>query len=353
MAVVIDVPIRTRDRYNCYATDNVVPQQTDNKDFLNTVLDNPQRLHYNSRTALYTVGRMTGAPTASLGIQAIHQAFAEHLPLSLRPETLWYFIIHEVAEFVRQNSDKCAPLFTTTPEARPTIEVRDDSLHYTAPSDWLGCIDLFRAPLRERLSDRTMELFLPSFSTSTPETETALLVAMMDAASPYYDYLVRTLCGIPQIRLEGTANDWQTVYTQTDRLAIEFNDLRAYFADLLPVLQIIAETADRGDDAYDEHFWRSIYKYNSGSGTPRANGWITAFFAHLSTEDGPVLKEEFDWRGGRGTILSGFPSHVSKVPFTWDYLGTHYAMVFAAGVTGVDYDDSFLSPGLGFAVAEV
>ena len=41
--------------------------------------------------------------TVSLGIQAIHQAFAAHVPLSLTPDFLWYLIVHEVAEYVRQN----------------------------------------------------------------------------------------------------------------------------------------------------------------------------------------------------------------------------------------------------------
>jgi hypothetical protein len=49
-----------------------------------------------------------------------------------------------------------------------------------------------------------------------------------------------------------------------------------------------------------------------------------------------------------------FPSHVSTVPFVWDYVGTRYDMTFAAGVTGVDFDDdTFLAPRLGYAVVEV
>lgn len=44
------------------------------------------------------------------------------------------------------------------------------------------------------------------------------------------------------------------------------------------------------------------------------------------------------------------------MPFVWDYApdDARYDMAFVAGVTGVDYDDdTFLSPRLGFAVAEL
>jgi hypothetical protein len=55
-----------------------------------------------------------------------------------------------------------------------------------------------------------------------------------------------------------------------------------------------------------------------------------------------------------GFETNQFPAHVTRVPFTWDYFGTKIPMAFAAGVTGVDYvDETFLRPGLGYAVVEV
>jgi hypothetical protein len=293
--------------------------------------------------------------TVSLAVQAVHQAFAAHVALSLRPDTLWYFIVHEVAEYVRQNSTECAGLFTETPESKQTILVRDDSLSYDGPSDWQRSINLVRDPLAAKISDRTMTLFQPRFSTSTAEDETALLVALMDVASPYYSFEWQTMCGIPQIRLEGTPSDWRDLYDRTDLLAREFGGLHGYFADLLPVLQTIAETS--GGTKPDEEFWRSIYKFGGGSGGPYVNGWITAFFAYIQNKDGRAIKENFNWRqtlnGYGGYKTNKFPSHVTKVPFVWDYFGTRHNMAFAAGVTGVDYDDNFLSPRLGFAVVEV
>lgn len=371
MTIVIDTPIRSSGYgyyENRHPTPDTATELASNEGFLDAVLGNSQRFHYSSRSTLHVVnmpfqgsrdktrnGASYDVATVSLAVQSIHQAFAAHVPFSLRPDTAWYFIVHEVAEYVRQNPATCASLFTDTPESKQTILVRDDSLRYNAPSDWQRSINLVREPLAAKVSDRTMELFLPRFSTSTVEDETALLVALMDAASPYYRFEWRTRCGIPQIRLEGNSSDWLDLYSRVEILAREFSGLNDYFADLLPVLQTIAETSN--GTTPNEDFWRSIYKYDDGSGGPYVTGWITAFFAYIQTNNGPVLKDKFDWlglnKGWGGYRTNEFPSHVSKVPFVWDYFGTRYNMAFAAGVIGVDYDDSFLSPRLGFAVVEV
>lgn len=369
MAIVIDTPVRpSRDSFGYVRSSTTEePAQVNpssNREFLGAVLGSPKQFHYTSRDTLHVVEQIGygynaaayDVPTVSLGVQAIHQGYAAHVALSLRPDTLWYFIVHEVAEYVRQHADESAGLFTETPGQKQQIIVRDDALRYDAPSDWMGSINLVRDPLRKKITDRTMQLFLPQFTTSTVEDETALLVALMDVVSPYYEFEWETLCGVPQIRLEGEAADWQKLYADAGSLLTAFPGLCDYRNDLLPVLQTIADTAS-GADA-DEKFWRSIYKHEDGSGGATVTGWITAFFAYTQTRQGAKLKNQFDWRSlmsgyGGGYRTHQFPSHMSKVPFVWDYSGTKHNMAFAAGVTGVDYDGTFLSPRLGFAVVEV
>ena len=368
MTVVIDTPVRPSRGFGGRSSATEEPAKVElssNQDFLGAVLGRPQRFHYSSRNGLYVVKQSNGyndrnaaaydVATVSLGVQAIHQGYAAHVPLALRPETLWYFIVHEVAEFIRQNADKYAHLFTDKPGEKQKIVVRDDSLRYDAPSDWMRSINLVRDPLAARITYRTMGLFLPHFTTSTIESDTALLVTLMDVVSPYYKFEWQTRCGVPQIRLEGEAQDWTNLYDHAAELATAFPGLAGYFKDLLPVLRTIAETA--AGTTPDEDFWRAIYKHDDGSGGPYVTGWITAFFAYVQTERVAKLKEQFDWRsqmnGWGGFKTNEFPSHISRVNFVWDYYGDRYNMAFAAGVTGVDYDDAFLSPRLGFAVVEV
>jgi hypothetical protein len=371
MTVVIDVPEGYGYRYgrgeHHGAPRGVTVEQESNQEFLASILG-PVRVHYLSRDKLYVAHvdensygdtwnkAQYDVPLASLGVQAIHQCFSAHVPLELRPDTAWYMVVHQVAEHVKQNSAHYAHLFTSTPGEKQKIKVRDDSLRYDAPSDWGRAINLFRNPLVEAIGDRNVGLFLPRFSTTTAEDETSALVAFMDTVSPYYEYTVQSMCHIPQFRLEGTAADWLDLYNRTEALAGLFDQIGGYFADLLPVLREIAQTANGAKP--DLAFWSSIYKENSSSGSDWVTGWINTFFAHTYGSDGATLKESFGWKGqlerdeGQMIETNMFPSHISTVPFVWEYFGRNIDMTFAAGVTGVDYDGTFLAPRLGFAVAE-
>jgi hypothetical protein len=365
MTVVINTPVNQRGRYdNSPHVEDYLISQTDNQAYLGAVLGTPKRYHYLSRRSVNIVqstdrnhGRYRNhadycIPTTSLGIQVIHQAFAAHVPLSLSPDLLWYMIVHEVAEHVRQNSGLYANLFTDDPANKQLIEVRDDSLSYDRPSDWLSAIDLFREPLRKQLTEQTVDLFLPDFTTTTIADEITLLVALMDVVSPYYDYQMATMCGIPQIRLEGDVSDWELLLSKIEKLAPPFTGLTGYFIDLVNVLRKIVATVAHPNNI-NVNFWRSIYKYMNASGGPRVTGWISAFFAHVQTKNGPQLKQKFDWRR-QSFSTNEYPSHLSQVPFIWDCLGRKIPMTIAAGVIGVDFvDDTFLAPKLGFVVAEV
>ncbi|MDP3770969.1 MAG: DUF4419 domain-containing protein [bacterium] len=343
--------------------------------FLEATLGKPKRVHHASRTDIAQVphplagtsprdeverlmgGRKGEYPvaTVSLLIQAAHRAFGEHLPLSLAPEVLWYAICHEVAIHVKQDPQAHARWFTAKPNEKVKLDVRDDSLVYGSPNnDWSRLIGMFRGPLREHVPAPTLGLFLPTFSTTTPESEVAVLVAFMDVVSAYYKFGFHTMCGIPAVRLEGTPEDWRTLVQSASALAEAFPGLRPYFTDLVPVLKEIAATAAGTDP--DPEFWRSLYKFGGGSGGPFVNGWITALFAHVPSGSGFAPKREYDWRkraasyGGFHT--NEFPAHVSSVPATWTYFEQEIPMGFAAGILGVDHDDGFLAPRLGYAVYE-
>lgn len=333
---------------------------TGNEIFLAKVLGGCTRIHYRSRTAVSGVTRTNVlADGASLAVATVHGCFDQHVPLSLSPAVIWYLIVHEVAQHIKLNADRYADIFTSSPGERQVILVEDHSLRYSEPSDWLGSISLVRDHLRAAVTDRTLGLFLPVFTNSAHEDETALLVAFMDSISPYYEFGWATMCGIPAIELQGEPGDWAIVHDQAGRLAAAFPGLDGYFADLLPVLAKIAGTAAGG--VVDELFWTSIYKFGEESGGPYANGWITAFFAHVNSQSGPVPRQEFGWqelasRNFAGFTTNQFPSHLSRVPFRWRYQADgesrEIPMSFVGGVLGVDQIGSALAPQLGVAVIE-
>jgi len=354
--LVIDLPLPPDDSADQLAR-SLAP--VDNSGFLKAVSAADILVHHRSVDTIVSSpdpGRSVALPepTWSLLLRAVHLSFSAHLPLSLSPDVLWYAVVHEVAVHVGLNPDRYAEVFTDTPAHRQTITVTDHSLLGPDP-DWSRSIRQVQEPLRERLGAEVTDLFLPHFSTTTPDDISSALVALMSTVSPYYRFEWITLCGIPRIRLEGRADDWLLLAQQVRALESWFEDLAPWFTALHPVLNTIAATAVAATtgDPVDTDFWNSLYKWQSLSGGDYISGWITAFFAHTQTVSGPVPKQSFQWQGGVRFKENAFPSHVSTVPFHWDGPDESREMQFMAGILGIDRDHGYLRPRLGHAVAEV
>ena len=327
-----------------------------------------------------------GETTVSKFVLSLHTAFAKHIPFSLSPQILMSIITQEVAQYVKDHSEdpSIASLFTRTPGEKPKIVVEVDDFVYGSPNnDWLAGIEKFRTKLTDLVPSGVMEYMTPRFSDSTLETEVVHLVSFMDAASKYYDYGMSTMCGVPSFRIEGTADDWDTVIKSVTAMAGVLPGLTCYFKHLTPILREIRNTAD--GNKIDNDFWASIYKQNHGSGGPYSNGWFNNLYAHVYGQDwrtkkAKVVLKDKDNRfsyplcdGNRygtegyegecfptkglnssfgGSKLNNFPSNLSVVDFEWNYLGTKIPMAFVGGITSVEMNEGFLTPRLGISVLE-
>ncbi|MBI2475056.1 DUF4419 domain-containing protein [Candidatus Uhrbacteria bacterium] len=282
-----------------------------------------------------------------------------------------FLISHEVATAVNLNPEEFSHLFTRSRD-KVKIDVQHDNLCYGDPkSPWGEAIVLFRPKLEDVVPPGIMQHMLPGFTTATPETDAASLVVFMNATQKFYDYSTYTSCGIPDIRLAGTPEDYRKVLNAAMQLSEVFaRPLGRYFKHLLPVLQKIVDQA--GGEILDEYFWKSLYKFSSESGSDTFNGWISTFVNFiLQSEDersvrrnkspkGVLIEKSddaFDWTraeegrwGIHGIALGSVPSHISTVPFTWHYMDSSYPMLFAGGMLAVDIDDGSLMPGLSYAV---
>lgn len=311
------------------------------------------KIEHVGRQEMVSVGNRGQPSKDSLFFQGIHKAFAGHHPFALRPEVLMYLINFNVAETVKRHPDDYRALFTGVAKGKEVIEIHHDGLCRGQDSPWHEVLPLFNGKLREKVPAGIMGHMLPGFSTDTPESDAASMVSFMDAASPFYDYRVMTLCGIPEIRLLGTPEDWTKLKNAAAALSEPCSKhLGPYFTNLLPVLATLANQAAGAPQ--DDEFWSSIYKWKSHSGGPKFDGWISAFLNYIQADGALVEKRahHFDWR--TASLSSGCaPSHISTVPFVWHLHGDEISMSFAGGVLGLDVEDGYLTPALSYAVLEV
>ncbi len=302
-------------------------------------------------------------------VAAVHQAFMDHLPLSLSPDMIWLTICQGVAHHVNAHAEELRPRLVRH-RGRVQIDVRRDDFFKGSPENpWPEVFCEFSAKVREHVGP-AIDLFLPDYSTTGPAERAAAEVVLLDAMQSYFEYTLHTLCGIPAVTLEGTTADWEALSERAEGFA-EFG-LGRWIGVLRPILRQFVR-ASQGD--VEPAYWRSLYKVNDQSGGPVITGWITAFFPYLKDYrtghatvpiegffgEGRTAPEEMLYpsegpsRGfAHGPTIESLPGGLSKAPFRWEYLDRTFEMEFLGGFVGVaqDRDTLALRPEIGWAVRE-
>jgi hypothetical protein len=278
---------------------------------------------------------------------AFHLAFEEHRPVVLRPDDAWIAIAQGIGRHVAMHAEALRSRFVRS-EGKIAIEIRRDELvPGAATNDWPSVVAELALRVRDHVGKRA-DLFVCNFSTTGPFERTASEIVLLEAVESYFEYTVSTLCGIPEVVLEGTPEDWADVRRRArviGELRVEGAelDVLAWSRALDLVLEKIEKSA-RGE--IDVDFWKHAYKLESESGGDRTHGWLNAFFPYIAEAGQPPRVNELALDPMRvadafeGHLLSSFPDGVSQAPFTWDLMGTKIAMELWAGPLGVAQDDA-------------
>jgi Domain of unknown function (DUF4419) len=204
-------------------------------------------------------------------VHAVHLAFSDHRPLVLSPDAIWMTIVQGFAQHVLQNAE----------QLRGRLVMHDDQKKLVVKVlgvqiPWPSVIGQFSSQIRDHSDPILHETLLCDFSTTTPGIKTAYEVALMDAYQRYFKYVIQCICGIPEITLEGTPNDWRRMRERIEVLVTY--ELGWWTSRLAPILEQFEATADGSPD---HAFWQSIYKPQQAYAAEFATGWITDLFPYL------------------------------------------------------------------------
>lgn len=275
------------------------------------------------------------------------RAYSDHYPVSLRPEVIWHLIAHEMGVYTNQNKDVCAAFFTDTPDKKKKLEIFVD---FDQPIE--VSLLRFRQEFEPNIASNVLQAFLPKFTTTDIEAETATLLTFMDTVSPWYEYSgFGVACGFPKILLEGTVEDWKLLHASVTRLHEMFEGFRPFLANLVDVVARIVATIETGD--VDPDFWSSMFRYKGGSGQSFISGWLSSFIAYTRGEP-PELRTSFEWGEKGGVDMDSLRDGVNfaDMPVTYGD-GSVANWVLTSGILGTDYEEGYLVPRLGFAVAKL
>jgi hypothetical protein len=278
---------------------------------------------------------------------AVHVAFATHRPLVLSPDAVWLTIAQGVAQHVRLHAEKLRPRLVRHAGKKELSVVWDGPMPED-PSSWARIVGWFRDAVASQVGDGRARLFECDFSTTTDVERVASQVVLMDAYSPFFEYVMTCICGIPEITLLGTVADWRRIRERVEVIA-EL-DLKVWARSLAPICDELVRAAEGKPD---QAFWRWMYKPKDAYGGEVITGWITRLYPYVKGEGrwdvpNPMLELAFkEPHAARGEPFpmglrtdSVFPGRSNATVTVRDKArGQSVDVVIEAGLWGVEQDE--------------
>lgn len=221
---------------------------------------------------------------------SMYQAYADHRPFVLSPDMMWLLISQGFANHVKYNSEKLRPHFVNF-DGKLSLIVRDNTIDLNDPnSPWEDVFPQFTKQIGKYAGEDLAKVMTADFSTTTSASKVASEATLMKAMEDYFEYIViYAVCGIPEITLEGTPEDWQKVLDKARFL--KKYELNWWINEIEPVLEKIVKTAE---GKIDKTFWQQMFKYHTQEVYGRArvfDGWIVKFYPYDNNGKRYNLKE--------------------------------------------------------------
>ena len=268
------------------------------------------------------------APNSSGLINVAYLSFGDHRPMVIDPDSVWLTLFTQLSKHIELNAEALRSKFVTF-KGKVFIEISRDDFVMDGNNPWDNCFPEFSDKIAEYIGDKR-DIIVSNFSTTTATTKIISEIALMDAMKQYFDYGMKTRCGIPRITIEGSPEDWKAIRDKANlfsELGLEW-----WTEKLFPVLDEFYQ-ASLGKP--NLNFWKSFYNQGGGSGGPYIGGHITSLYAYLDGD----RKNTFESGMFRGSTPENFPSIIASAPFVWNYYGNMFPMSFFGGIIGVEQDE--------------
>lgn len=219
-------------------------------------------------------------------LQGMYRAYAEHRPFVLSPDMIWLLISQGFATHVDIHAEELRSQIVDHSE-KISLIIMDNRIRIDDPNaPWEKLFPQFADSMRAYTKNGIIDLLTADFSTTTPTSRIASQITVMKAMENYFEYIyIYAVCGIPEVTLLGTPEDWQKILNKTRQLA-RYN-LSWWVDEMVPVLEKIVETSK---GKIDRDFWRSMFKIHdtgpigcspsSANGKRYFDGWIVKFFPY-------------------------------------------------------------------------
>lgn len=264
---------------------------------------------------------------------AAWDAYSSHRHLVLRPEDFWLVIQQQLGLYVTNHAEELRDKFVNFKD-KETIEIQVGNTFDGVPQR------LAREVQKRMKTPEVVDWIMPQFSTTTAVDQVCFAVQVMSTMSKYFSFSCCIMCGLPQVTLEGTLEDWKALRKKATRLAEYDVDgkMKQYCVDVDSVLVRLVETFEAAvkGQPIDTAWWNAIINMNSGgSGPSYMDGWLIKMI--LYDIHGRYRKERME--------STDMPAGITSVDFTLvDLGGEEHKAQFHSGSSLVHIADHKVRP---------
>ena len=277
----------------------------------------------------------------------VYQAYSDHRPIVLSPDMIWLLISQGFARHVSANSEGLRHHFVDFSEKITLMVVTEEITLDDPQSPWEKIFPELTQQIAEHTGKEIIDLLSADFSTTTPVEKVASEITILEALKSYFEYIVLyVVCGIPEVTLKGTTDDWQKILDRTRQLGKY--DLTWWTDELEPILEEFVK-ASKGQ--IDREFWKDIFinrtvNPSCGPTVTVIDGWFVKFFPYNN-------------KGSRNNLKSisnsnDLPEEIVKVDLQYydDETGITTPLELWAGFIGLDQNEMnyALTPKIGWMI---
>ena len=238
-------------------------------------------------------------------------AYNNHVPLKLRPDDIHIALQLIFCTCINNNAEKLRNVFVD-------FDGQKELIIQLKSFDPDVMMRLFTDEIKNNIKNfEFSEKFVTDYSTTTPIIKTVSNTLLMNATKEYFKFTCIMSCGIPEVILDGTTNDWKKLQdyykymktllceTELKKWFIHFDVIMNMFVDMVAVSQYepsencLSCIFDRRSkhisdkQKYISKLWERVISYvpQGSGGDTFLGGWVRLFFPYFDNE----LIDGMDW----------------------------------------------------------
>lgn len=266
-------------------------------------------------------------------------AYNNHGDIMISPDDIWLRIMLFFTEYVEKNSDQLRSKFVPH-EGKMDLtivefaESKEESL--LMEKNWDEFFKQIIIKIDNNTNNNIVSKLRSDFSTSSIFEQLISTSMIMSTMKNYFSYgRCICLCGINNVHMKGTLDDWEHLYEKIDSL-FEYDIDGKLFKYIEYVKIILEQFVETFKNNVDVNFWNNIFsleKQRVGSGNDvniYLEGWMLYFYG---------LYER--------TIIDNIKNHTTKVDIKLvnEFTNETKNLTMISGFTGiVRFDDFVYAP---------